>query len=148
MVGAATPGALPGNRPRTRRRPRPRRPGLGGVDFADSCEVSPNSYAPITPFPTGRICISWRSRHFMPGYYHLVPSGQKAFLGPVHKIDSTSGQNLEDEDDDEYEDDCGSRTTLYHHPSASPNPPDGSSALNEHLCQAFRVGDHGIMSSL
>jgi hypothetical protein len=40
----------------------------------------------------------------VPGYDHLVPSGQIAFPRPIRKIDSTSGQNLEDqeEDDDEY----------------------------------------------
>ena len=40
----------------------------------------------------------------LPGYYHLVLSGQTAFPRPIRKIDSTSGKHLEDqeEDDDEY----------------------------------------------
>jgi hypothetical protein len=31
---------------------------------------------PIIPYPTGRIPGDACSRHFMPGYYHSVPSGQ------------------------------------------------------------------------
>jgi hypothetical protein len=41
----------------------------------------------------------------LPGYDHLVPSGQKAFLRPFHKIDSTSLPPFENEDDDEDEND-------------------------------------------
>src|SRR5215471_2878109 len=37
----------------------------------------------------------------LPGYLHFVPSGQKPFLRPVHKIDSTS--TFEHEHEHEHE---------------------------------------------
>jgi hypothetical protein len=37
----------------------------------------------IIPFPTGRVSDGAFSRHFMPGYHHVVPSGQSVFHGPA-----------------------------------------------------------------
>jgi hypothetical protein len=37
----------------------------------------------------------------LPGCYHLVPSGQKSSLTLVHKIESTPGRSIEDEDENE-----------------------------------------------
>jgi hypothetical protein len=34
---------------------------------------------PIIPYPTGRASRCGVSRHFMPGYRHVVPSGQKIY---------------------------------------------------------------------
>jgi hypothetical protein len=34
---------------------------------------------PIIPYPPGRAPDAVSSRHFMPGYLHLVPPGQKLF---------------------------------------------------------------------
>jgi hypothetical protein len=33
---------------------------------------------PIIPFPTGRNLFFVATRHFVPGYHHLVPSGQQS----------------------------------------------------------------------
>jgi hypothetical protein len=61
---------------------------------------------PIIPFPNGTVSIYL---HFQAvnclAILHLVPPGQKPFLRPVHKIDSTSRNVFEDEyeDEDEYE---------------------------------------------
>ena len=65
------------------------------------------SFDPIIPFPTGRVRFLASPGSELPGYLHSVPSGQRAFLRLVDRIDSTSGlpTALEDEDDDEYEDD-------------------------------------------
>ena len=59
------------------------------------------------PFPTGRVRFLASPGSKLPGYHQLVPSGQKAFLRPVRKIDSTSlhTAGVEDEDEDEYEND-------------------------------------------
>jgi hypothetical protein len=52
---------------------------------------------------TGRFDLSAFPGSKLPGYLHLVPPGQKPFLRPVRKIDSTSRNVFEDEYDDEYE---------------------------------------------
>jgi len=57
------------------------------------------------PFPTGPIRFLASRGSKLPGYDHLVPSGQNAFPRPVRKIDSTSPLGFEDDDDDEYDDD-------------------------------------------
>jgi hypothetical protein len=56
--------------------------------FAIQVENVPSH--PIIPFPTGRVRFLPSPGSKLPGYDHLVPSGQNAFPRPVHKIDSTS----------------------------------------------------------
>jgi hypothetical protein len=87
----------------------------------------------LRPCPTGRAFFANASPGSkLPGYDHLVPSGQNAFPRPIHKIDATSiptaasrrelqseyslgglksyatntrRERFEDEDDDAYEND-------------------------------------------
>ena len=54
--------------------------------FAIQVENVPSH--PIIPFPTGRVRFLPSPGSKLPGYDHLVPSGQNAFPRPVHKIDS------------------------------------------------------------
>jgi hypothetical protein len=57
--------------------------------------------------PTGRTLFYFGTRHFVPGYLRIVPSGQRP-LTPVHEFDARSRQTehrpFEDEDDDEDDD--------------------------------------------
>ena len=44
----------------------------------------------LRPYPTGRVLFKSLPGSNLPGYHHLVSSGQKVLLTPVRKIDSTS----------------------------------------------------------
>jgi hypothetical protein len=82
------------------------------------CELGYTTYSPpmvenrpvdpITPFPTGRTLFYFGTRHFVPGYLRIVPSGQRTST-PAYEFDARSRQTerrlFEDEDDDEDEDD-------------------------------------------
>jgi len=61
----------------------------------------PPSGQPIIPFPTGRNVFLVATRHFEPGYLHLVPSGQQTISTSVHIFEATSLRvaGFEDEDD-------------------------------------------------
>ena len=61
----------------------------------------------LRPYPTGRVALQSIPGNKLPGYHHLVPSGQQTGQTRVHIFDSTSHQpkTFEDEGDDEYEDD-------------------------------------------
>src|SRR5580704_309175 len=51
------------------------------------------SAQPIKPFPTGRNLFLVATRHFVPGYLHLVPSGQQTVSTPTLRV-----AGFEDED--------------------------------------------------
>ena len=38
----------------------------------------PVAVTPVTPYPTGRICWGYLSRHFVPGYDRSVPTGRSS----------------------------------------------------------------------
>ena len=42
----------------------------------------------ISPFPTGRNLFFVATRHFVPGYLHLVPSGHERLCYSVRQGDS------------------------------------------------------------
>ena len=61
----------------------------------------------IAPFPTGRIMCMRFPRHFMPGYYHLVPPGRK-HLSPFTLIrmgspESRTGESRRENDNHQSE---------------------------------------------
>ena len=80
---------------------------------------SPPSGQPIIPFPTGRNLFLVATRHFVPGYLHLVPSGRpnvstcphfRSQITPLAQIREqparrslpefqTTGRSREDEDE-------------------------------------------------
>jgi len=58
---------------------------------------------PITSFPTGRTLFYFCTRHFVPGYLRIVPSGQRLST-PCPRIRRqimTDRAPLEDDDEDE-----------------------------------------------
>jgi hypothetical protein len=55
---------------------------------------------PIIPFPTGRNFFVLTTRHFVPGYLHNVPTGQRHFT-TVHIFEATSLRVAGFEDEDE-----------------------------------------------
>jgi hypothetical protein len=75
---------------RCENRSRPGGYGMIGSDRRATLRTSNQPGLGIRPCPTGRILLGRFPGNKLPGYHHLVPSGQQPLLKPVHIFETTS----------------------------------------------------------